>query len=77
MNPENCVYFRGFLFQNSCAKGVDLEATWGQNKRSNLAHRVPCIGGEGRESCVLHPRPTEAELRGSEKKQAGESTGPG
>ncbi len=77
MNPENCVYFRGFLFQNSCAKGVDLEATWGQNKRSNLAHRVPCIGGEGRESCVLHRLPPEAELRGSEKKQAGESTGPG
>ena len=64
MKAGDCVYFRGFLHENSCKKGVDLNATWGHPK-TQLSDRVPCISGVEhgqRGSCSLHRHPTTREL---------------
>ena len=64
MKAGDCVYFKGFLHENSCKKGVDLNASFSHPK-TQLSDRVPCIsGGEHgqRGSCVLHRYPTTREL---------------
>ena len=58
------MFFKGFLFENSCKKGVDLNASFSHPKTA-LSDRVPCIsGGEHgqRGSCALHRHPTTREL---------------
>ena len=64
MRAGDCVFFRGFLFEDSCAKGVDLSVTFGHPK-TQLSDRVPCISGgdiKRRGSCALHRHPTTQEL---------------
>ena len=64
MKAGDCVYFRGFLHENSCKKGVDLNASFSHPK-TQLSDRVPCISGgdiKRRGSCSLHRYPTTREL---------------